>query len=263
MKIKFHNVGFGPGGKPIFPKTATIPRRKLRVESVKRVNSPKKINKNEETEKTRASSPKPTKWRFRSSSCSPSHRKRNCQNGRSPYKFYPAQQGENLVHLRGWLPLIKQIAEEIGMDYMEKRSPTKVFAIVSKLDDWDVNKIIPPVRLICDAMGFYHLEVFLVLKQKGHFKSEDHARNLILKLLGPNSNFVVCGGIIDFDESGNRLGYDPKHLRKWEMPFKRVVSDMCEVLHEPKKRKRRAGDVLYDVCNPCKKLHLRISRALR
>ena len=25
MKIKFHNVGFGPGGKPAFPKTATIP----------------------------------------------------------------------------------------------------------------------------------------------------------------------------------------------------------------------------------------------
>ena len=84
-------------------------------------------NTNEETEKTWASSPKPTKWRFRSSSCSPSHRKRNCQNGRSPYKFYPAQQGENLVHLRGWLPLIKQIAEEIGMDYVEKRSPTKVW----------------------------------------------------------------------------------------------------------------------------------------
>ena len=94
MKIKFHNVGFGPGGKPIFHKTVTIPRRKLRVESVKSVNSPKKFNKNEETEKTRASSPKPTKWRFRS----PSHRKRNCQNGRSPYKFYPAQQG-----LRSWI----------------------------------------------------------------------------------------------------------------------------------------------------------------
>lgn len=78
------------------------------------------------------------------------------------------------MHLRGWLPLIKQIAEEIGMDYVEKRSPTK-----SKLDDCDVNKIISPVRLICDAMGFYHLEVFLVLKEKGHFKSEDYARNLI------------------------------------------------------------------------------------
>lgn len=167
------------------------------------------------------------------------------------------------MHLRGWLPLIKQIAEEIGMDYVEKRSPTKVFGIVSKLDDCDVNKIISPVRLICDAMGFYHLEVFLVLKEKGHFKSEDYARNLILKLLGPNSNFVVCGGIVDFDESGNRLGYDAKHLRKWEMPFKRVDSDMCELLHEPKNRKRRAGDVLYNVCNPCKKLHLRISRALR
>lgn len=60
------------------------------------------------------------------------------------------------MHLRGWLPLIKQIAEEIGMDYVEKRSPTKVFGIVSKLDDCDVNKIISPVRLICDAMGFYH-----------------------------------------------------------------------------------------------------------
>lgn len=133
MKIKFHNVGFGPGRKPIFPKTATTPRRKHMVESVKRVNSPKTINKNEETKKTWASSLKPTKWRFCSSSCSPSHRKRNCQNGRSPYKFYPAQQGENLVHLRGWLPLIKQIAEEIGMDYVEKRSPTKVFGMFPNL----------------------------------------------------------------------------------------------------------------------------------
>ena len=105
---------------------------------------------------------------------------------------------------------------------MWRREVRRRCGIVSKLDDCDVNKIISPVRLICDAMGFYNLEVFLVLKEKGHFKSEDYARNLILKLLGPNSNFVVCGGIVDFGESGNRLGYDPKHLRKWEMPFKRV-----------------------------------------
>ena len=110
---------------------------------------------------------------------------------------------------------------------------------------------------------FFHPAHLSVVFQKVALKSEDYARNLILKLLGPNSNFVVCGGIVDFDESGNRLGYDPKHLRKWEMPFKRVDSDMCELLHEPKNRKRRAGDVLYNVCNPCKKLHLRISRALR
>lgn len=122
---------------------------------------------------------------------------------------------------------------------MWRREVRRRCGIVSKLDDCDVNKIISPVRLICDAMGFYHLEVFLVLKEKGHFKSEDYARNLILKLLGPNSNFVVCGGIVDFDESGNRLGYDPKHLRKWEMPFKRVDSDMCELLHEPKNRARK------------------------
>lgn len=62
---------------------------------------------------------------------------------------------------------------------MWRREVRRRCGIVSKLDDCDVNKIISPVRLICDAMGFYHLEVFLVLKEKGHFKSEDYARNLI------------------------------------------------------------------------------------
>ena len=35
MIFKFLNVGFDPGGKPIFPKSATIQNRPSRVESVK------------------------------------------------------------------------------------------------------------------------------------------------------------------------------------------------------------------------------------
>ena len=176
MIFKFHKVGFGPGGKPIFPKSATIDNRTPRVQSVK---SQKKNQINEEREKTYARSPKPTKWRFRSSSCSPVHRHRNLHRlyGRSPYKFSPVQHGEYLVHERGWLPLVKQIAEEIGLDYVEKKSPSKVFGIVSKEN--------------CDE------------------------------------------------------------------------KTMSPLRHEPKNRKRRAGDVLFNVCNPCKKLHLSLSRALR
>ena len=70
---------------------------------------------------------------------------------------------------------------------------------------------------------------FIIIKKnlkKGHFKSEDDVRNLIVKLFGLNSTFVLYTGISDFDERKKRLGYELKRLRKWDMPFKRVDSDV-------------------------------------
>jgi len=152
MIFKFLNVGFDPGGKPTFPKSATVQNRTSRVESVKTLE-------------------KMTKWHFLSSSCSLANCYRNLHRlyGRSPYKFSPVQHGENLVHDRGWLPLVKQITEEISLAYVEKRSPTKVFGIVSK-ENCD-EKTMSPLRLVCDAMGCYRLKIFFVPKKQGSIDS--------------------------------------------------------------------------------------------
>ena len=69
MKMAFSNVGFGPPSK-----------RKNVAWKVSRVQNKSQ----EKIEKTCASSPNPTKWRLRSSSCSPTYHIRNVHR---PYKF--------------------------------------------------------------------------------------------------------------------------------------------------------------------------------
>ena len=262
MKLKFHNVGFSPGGKPIFPNAASKRKKNIIGNSATGVS-------------TGRSSPTPAKLRrFRSISCSPALRTRNplgrlkppLQRGRPREfvdKFSPTKTGVSQlrVRFRGWLTRVQEIAEDRGLDFVEKRSRTKAFGIVSKAE-CDENTL-SPLRIVCDVMGFYRIEVFFVVKERGRISSEENAKEVILKVFAPNSPFVVCRGIADYDENGKQLGYDLNCLRKWEMPFKRVDSANCELLHKPKNRKRRSGDALYDVCTPCKKLHRNISEALK
>ncbi|XP_067042166.1 uncharacterized protein [Acropora muricata] len=262
MKLKFHNVGFSPRGKPIFPNAASKRKKNIIGNSATGVS-------------TGRSSPTPAKWRrFRSISCSPALRTRNplgrlkppLQRGRPRKfvdKFSPTKSGVSQlrVRFRGWLTRVEEIAEDRGLDFVEKRSRTKAFGIVSKAE-CDENTL-SPLRIVFDVMGFYRIEVFFVVKERGRISSEENAKEVILKVFAPNSPFVVCRGIADYDENGKQLGYDLNCLRKWEMPFKRVDSAKCELLHKPKNRKRRSGDVLYDVCTPCKKLHRNISEALK
>ena len=117
--------------------------------------------------------------------------------------------------------------------------------------------------LFLTLWDFIGLKFSFVVKERGRISSEENAKEVILKVFAPNSPFVVCRGIADYEENGKQLGYDLNCLRKWEMPFKRVDSANCELLHKPKNRKRRSGDALYDVCTPCKKLHRNISEALK
>ena len=262
MKLKFHNVGFSPRGKPIFPNAASKRKKNIIGNSATGVS-------------TGRSSPTPAKWRrFRSISCSPALRTRNplgrlkppLQRGRPRKfvdKFSPTKSGVSQlrVRFRGWLTRVEEIAEDRGLDFVEKRSRTKAFGIVSKAE-CDENTL-SPLRIVFDVMGFYRIEVFFVVKERGRISSEENAKEVILKVFAPNSPFVVCRGIADYDENGKQLGYDLNCLRKWEMPFKRVDSANCELLHKPKNRKRRSGDALYDVCTPCKKLHRNISEALK
>ena len=76
------------------------------------------------------------------------------------------------------------------------------------------------------------MKFIIIIKKikKGHFKSEDDLRNLLVRLFGLNSTFALYTGISDFDEREKRLGYELKRLREWEMPFKQVDSDMCELI---------------------------------
>lgn len=147
------------------------------------------------------------------------------------------------------------------MEFVERRSRTMAFGIVSRSECDD--NVVCPLRLVCDYMGFYKVQVFFVNKERGRFKTEGDAKELIDRLFTPKSSFVVCRGITDFHDNGKDLGYALKDLRKWELPFERVDSKKCELLTKPKNRKRRAGDVLYDVCTPCKKLHRYVSEAVK
>ena len=104
MKFLFHTIEFGPGRKPIFLRT-TVQKRKPHIEII---NSWKTIHRNEEIEKSCASSWKLTKWHFGSSIRSPAYYNTNLHrlHRRSLYKFSPVQKEEILVHMRGWLPLL-------------------------------------------------------------------------------------------------------------------------------------------------------------
>ena len=145
---------------------------------------------------TEGSSPTPAKWhRFRSISCSPALRplgrlKPPLQRGhlrKYVDKFSPTKSGvsELRVRFRGWLTCVQEIAEDRGLDFVEKRSRTKAFGIVSKAE-CDENTL-SPLRIVCDVMGFYRIEVFFVVKERGHISSEENAKEVILKVFAPNS----------------------------------------------------------------------------
>ena len=100
-------------------------------------------------------------------------------------KFSPTKSGVSRlqVRFRGWLTEVQEIAEERGLDFVEKRSRTKA--------ECDEN-ILSPLRIVCDVMGFYRIEVFFVVKERGRISSEENAKEVILKVFAPNSPFVVC-----------------------------------------------------------------------
>lgn len=120
MKLKFHNVGFCPGGKPIFPNAASKKKKNIIENSATEVS-------------TEGSSPTPAKCcRFRSISCSPALRTRKplgrlkppLQRGRPRKyvdKFTPTKSGVSRlwVRFRGWLTRVQEIAEDRGLDFVE------------------------------------------------------------------------------------------------------------------------------------------------
>ena len=107
-------------------------------------------------------------------------------------KFSPTKSGVSRlrVRFRGWLTRVQEIAEDRGLDFVENRSCTKAFGIVSKAE-CDENTL-SPLRIVCDVMGFYRIEVFFVAKERGRISSEENAKEVILKVFAPNSPFVVC-----------------------------------------------------------------------
>ena len=69
------------------------------------------------------------------------------------------------MRFRGWLTRIQEITEDRGLDFVEKRSRTKAFGIVSKAE-CDENTL-SPLWIVCDVMGFYRLKFFLLSKNEG------------------------------------------------------------------------------------------------
>lgn len=269
MKFTIHNIGFS-GGKPIFPKAASTAKKK-KVE-VKRAEhkSPKKnciLEKNEQL----SSPPVSAKWRFRSRSLSPVVGGKNRFRRVKPAGYglcFPYKASARHLQVqqvpfqpRGWLSEVREITEESNLEFVERRSRTKLVGVVTK-GECDENALCP-LRLVCDASGFYKVEVFSIVKEQGLFKSRESIKETIVKLFGSNSAYTVCRGLTGYPEHGEQLGYQPKNLRHWGIPMKRVDSVKCELLHKPKNRKRRPGDLLFDVCGPCKKLHRSLAASLR
>ena len=115
---------------------------------------------------TEGSSPTPAKWRrFQSISCSPAPRTRNPlgplkpprQKGRPRKyvdKFSPTKSGVSRLRVwfQRWLTRVQEIVKDHSLDFVERRSHTKAFGILSKAE-YDENTL-SPLRIVCDVMGF-------------------------------------------------------------------------------------------------------------
>ncbi|KAJ7381772.1 hypothetical protein OS493_039110, partial [Desmophyllum pertusum] len=55
-----------------------------------------------------------------------------------------------------------------------------------------------PLRLVCEASGFYKVEVFSIVKEQGLFKSRECIKETIVKLFGSNSAYTVCRGLTGY-----------------------------------------------------------------
>lgn len=56
--------------------------------------------------------------------------------------------------------------------------------------------------IVCDVMGFYRIEVFFVVKEWGCISFEENVKEVIFKVFVLNFFFVVCWGIVYYDENG-------------------------------------------------------------